>query len=104
MKENCKYRLPCGWCDMQNKKCDMKIPTVGIEKPSDLTVTKIDVTEKHYDTAISSYPKKCGRCEHAEVITAQNSSDRLTFRCLETGRTHFYDDCCDNYGTIMAEG
>ena len=82
MKENCKYRLPCGWCDRQNKQCETEFTV----EPN--MVTSIG---NYDDTSISYAPKRCRDCETASAIV---SSDN-TYRCLITLRIHSADDLCD---------
>lgn len=94
MNENCKYRLPCGWCDRQNKRCEMKkTSTLG-------TVTEIDTLEEHYATAISSKKKSCGSCDCTDGMAYTSIPPQV--RCKITGRFHYMDDVCD-CDTIAAQ-
>lgn len=91
--KECKYRLPCGWCDRKNKKCELTAES------SLASVTKIDVNEKHYDTKLCSVTNRCGSCSHTDGMCYTSNPPQV--KCTITGRFHFYDDVCD-CNTIMA--
>ena len=71
MKE-CKYRLPCNWCDRANKYCDM--------------VEQITI--------------KCEHDEHEWVFykSTENTGGRqIYYRCRKCGAIRMIDESCNIY-------
>lgn len=89
MKEDCKYRLPCGWCDRQNKKCEMNPITIT-------PLYKKAEVDKHIETAISSLPKICGSCGRSTFISQIGVEEFV--RCEDTSRIHRKGEMCDIVG------
>lgn len=97
MKDECKYRLPCGWCDRQNKKCELN---QNLEIIKDIKT----VPSSESDSAISSVsyaPKRCITCNMTDGFCYTSNPHQV--RCKITGRLHYYDDICD-CDTITAQG
>ena len=69
MKE-CKYRLPCNWCDKLNKYCDMSEP-IKIELPNS---DKCDHDWKYEDSYINTetgqwkHKYVCHKCHELRMV------------------------------------
>lgn len=74
MKE-CKYRLPCNWCDRLNKYCDMVEPieisnmTMGNCKHDWLKVKRTTIDNVVFET------HKCWRCGVEQEIRVERLND-----------------------------
>ena len=71
MKE-CKYRLPCNWCDVTNNYCDMAEPSTT----------------------------KCEHDEHEWVFyksTENTSGSQIYYRCRKCGAIRMIDESCNIY-------
>lgn len=76
MKE-CKYRLPCNWCDKLNKLCDMTEP-IKIELPDPNKCNHDWRHQKSYINAeTGEYKHKyiCNRCYEVRMIHNETELD-----------------------------
>lgn len=68
--QNCKYKLPCGWCDRKNEMCMYELQTQNINESLDCKVTNKPVCEHVWycsgaNTLGWVYTcSKCGKTEH----------------------------------------
>lgn len=69
--KECKYRLPCGWCDRKNEKCELlqeSIPETKISHPVSNIGTSATFSHQcnhmwEYQYALMNSTKfKCSRC------------------------------------------
>lgn len=67
---DCKYKLPCGWCDLKNERCEFK------NSVSDISAAK--KTTDSYTLPISSH------CEHIWECIGMSTSG-LKYRCSVCG-------------------
>ena len=99
--KDCKYRLPCGWCDRQNKICQFEAHTeaVYIDKlPKEVLTTEYDLSNKPCiehewecsgaDTGGWTYTcRKCGATKRESFynppITSTSSGYITTNKCPE---------------------
>lgn len=81
MKE-CKYRLPCNWCDKFNKFCDMSEP-IKIELPNANKCDHDWKVEHTYmfpsDNAEPYYVTKyvCRKCYETELVKTDRHGNRI---------------------------
>lgn len=78
----CKYRLPCGWCDRKNVECSQ------IQKP--ITVDSASVITPIMD-AIKI--KQCKNCKCATYDLNVSTAPKV--KCRLTGNVHSEYDTCD---------
>ena len=82
----CKYRLPCGWCDKRDRECKIATDTT-----TQLTSTvPIDETGT---TDLTAIKKLCCNCDTTDGMWYTSNPPKV--KCLITGKFRFYDDVCD---------
>lgn len=59
--DKCKYRLPCGWCDRKNEKCEL---------------------------LQESIPEKL--CNHEWYEEVQTGADKIVYCCRKCGERRIY--------------
>lgn len=75
MHENCKYRLPCGWCDRHNRLCDIVQYEIN-KKPKEcnhnwtIEVSKTDYMDE-YGNEYCVVHKHCSECGATDVRMQQ---------------------------------
>mgnify|MGYP003318824611 CR=1 FL=1 len=65
--KECKYRLPCNWCDRHNKYCDMVEP-IEIELPKQ----KCNHEWKYGIQSKTGYHYVCTKCGTMKVVPLSN--------------------------------
>ena len=64
--EQCKYKLPCGWCDRKNEKCEMLKKSIAQipEFSNSTTHNHIWIIKYITTSGITYYCSKCGAIKH----------------------------------------
>lgn len=64
--EQCKYKLPCGWCDRKNEKCEMLQKSIAQipEFSKSATHNHIWIIKYITTSGITYYCSKCGAIKH----------------------------------------
>jgi len=71
--EKCKYRLPCGWCDRKNEKCEM------LHKP----ILEKDIQVREHILEATAYQRLC---KHEWIMTNKTTLGNY-YRCFKCGAT-----------------
>ena len=86
--KDCKYRLPCGWCDRQNKMCqfEAKSESITIDKLPEDSLTRTPL-----------YQSSNQVCKDHEWECTGADTDGCTYTCKKC-----YATKRENYQTILS--
>lgn len=71
--KECKYRLPCGWCDKRNEKCEL------LQKSISVTFSP----KREHILAVNAYQHSC---KHEWIMTNQTTPGNY-YKCFKCGAT-----------------
>lgn len=71
--KECKYRLPCGWCDRKNEKCELLQKSIPVKT----------ITKREHILEVNAYQRSC---KHEWIMTNQTTLGNY-YKCFKCGAT-----------------
>lgn len=67
--EECKYRLPCDWCDKHDKLCDMSMIGIPISecKHPEWETERAEAVTKEEAGCVTYYTLRCSACGKTRI-------------------------------------